>query len=258
MSRARWGIALAILAGCGDGEQTQPASNGNASSPPATSGGEQPTAQSGTVVEYRDERSRMLPQDEAAVRARVGHFSVAHGTDGFVLDRLNDPPLFRRDGSSDIVQLTLRQNGDHTELVNQEAGIWLRVEEWGHLLYDGPAQTEGVDVYRDADAQPLTGEGANATTVGALRAGHFVTEDRMEGFVLDQTAEPALFRLDGSNQIVRLTQSEGVYDSVEYRNDQAHVWIRVGQYGEVLYDGPNQTEGVNVMQDARAEPLPRN
>lgn len=93
------------------------------------------------------------------------------------------------------------------------------------------------------------------------RLGHFATEDGSDGFVLDLLAEPALFRRDGSSEIVRLTREGSVSGAYELRNDEKNVWLRVydegWEAGRVLYDGPDQHEGVGTVRDRNAEPLPR-
>lgn len=88
----------------------------------------------------------------------IGHYSTIDGKTGFVLDRTVDPPKARLDGDGTVH--TLAREGSVRgafELVSSDRKIWLRVdEESGEiLLFDGPQQTAGVDVIRDADAKRL-------------------------------------------------------------------------------------------------------
>ena len=88
----------------------------------------------------------------------IGHYSTIDGKTGFVLDRTIDPPKARLDGDGTVHRLA-REGSVHGafELVSDDRKIWLRVdEESGEvLLFDGPQQTSGVDVIRDADAKRL-------------------------------------------------------------------------------------------------------
>ena len=88
----------------------------------------------------------------------IGHYSTIDGKTGFVLDRTVDPPKARLDGDGTVHELA-RQGSVHGtfELVSDEGKIWLRVDAQSGeiLLFDGPQQTEGVDVIRDADAKRL-------------------------------------------------------------------------------------------------------
>lgn len=92
------------------------------------------------------------------VQQLLGHYSTANGKSGFVLDRTVDPPLARLDGDPTVRDLTRRGSVIGAfELISDDETIWLRIdEESGRvLLFDGPQQTEGVRVVRDADAERL-------------------------------------------------------------------------------------------------------
>jgi len=89
---------------------------------------------------------------------RLGHYTTRDSRDGFVLDRLTEPWLIRRDGTSDVLRLV--QSNQGADWIDYAAGdLWIRVYtsgwEAGRILYDGPAHSEGVDAVRDADADPL-------------------------------------------------------------------------------------------------------
>ncbi len=88
--------------------------------------------------------------------------------------------------------------------------------------------------------------------------GHYSTEDGRSGFILDRTVSPWKARLDGSNDVLILSQKRpGAYQTTEYLSEPHRLWIRVGEDGEVqLMQGPTQHEGVNVIRDAGANPLP--
>jgi hypothetical protein len=88
----------------------------------------------------------------------LGHYSTVDGKSGFVLDRTVDPPKARLDGDSTVHELVKQGSVSGAfELVSSDRAIWLRVhEESGEImLFDGPQQTQGVDVVRDADAAQL-------------------------------------------------------------------------------------------------------
>jgi hypothetical protein len=88
----------------------------------------------------------------------LGHYSTVDGKSGFILDRTQEPPLARLDGDEAIRPLTRRGSvyGAY-ELASDDKSIWLRIaEESGQvLLFQGPQQTAGVEVVRDADAERL-------------------------------------------------------------------------------------------------------
>ena len=47
----------------------------------------------------------------------------------------------------------------------------------------------------------------------------------------------------------------GPLASVEMVNRDARIWVRIGRWGEVLYDGPGQISGEHAYRDADATPL---
>lgn len=92
------------------------------------------------------------------VQQLLGHYSTENGKSGFILDRTVDPPLARLDGDPTVRSLTRRGSVTGAfELISDDETIWLRIdEESGRvLLFDGPQQSQGVRVVRDADAQRL-------------------------------------------------------------------------------------------------------
>ena len=88
--------------------------------------------------------------------------------------------------------------------------------------------------------------------------GHYSTEDGRSGFILDRTVSPWKARLDGSSDVLILSEKRpGAYHTTEYLSEPHRLWIRVGEDGEVqLMQGPTQHEGTNVIRDAGANPLP--
>lgn len=128
-------VLLVVLAGgCGGSGGSQPA-KGAEDREVAT--GNEPT---------QFQRSRL-----------IGHYSTLDGKSGFILDRGNDAVKAKLDGSSDVK--VLKANGgphDTTEYRSDDGSIWLRVDQRGEvLLFQGPSQKEGVEIVRDADAEPL-------------------------------------------------------------------------------------------------------
>ncbi len=115
-----------------------------------------------------------------------------------------------------------------------------------------PSQPASAGSERPAPA-PLAGPSSQPE--GALRLGHYSIVSGREGFVLDLTGRTALIAMDGSNRVVELSESAGPSDSIELRNDSADLWLRITEYHEVLFDGPNQHEGVYAVRDANATPL---
>ncbi len=87
--------------------------------------------------------------------------------------------------------------------------------------------------------------------------GHYSTEDSRDGFVLDRTAQPWLLQRDGTSVVIPLFESNRGTEWIEYRGGD--VWLRVytsgWDAGRVLYEGPNQREGVSSRRDADAAPL---
>lgn len=86
--------------------------------------------------------------------------------------------------------------------------------------------------------------------------GHYSTNDGASGFILDRTVTPPRGKLDGTDKICPLTESNGPFDTKEYRCDDHSIWIRVDGEGNVqLFQGPKQKEGVRVVRDADANQL---
>lgn len=86
--------------------------------------------------------------------------------------------------------------------------------------------------------------------------GHYSTLDGKSGVTLDRRTDVVKARLDGSNDVKVLAASGGPHGTTEYRSDDGTIWLRVDEHGSVLlFQGPEQKEGVEVINDADAEPL---
>lgn len=108
-------------------------------------------------------------------------------------------------------------------------------------------------------SQPEVASGQKLTAFQKSRLlGHYSTESGKSGFILDRTREPWRARFDGETQGCTLETSGGPGDTKHYAcKEPKRIWLRVdGQSGEVLlFQGPNETQGVRVIRDADAEPL---
>jgi hypothetical protein len=127
-------LLVALASGCGASGATQPASTGEAHE---VTNGQAPT---------RFQRAQLL-----------GHYSTFDGKSGVIVDRRGDVVKAKLDGSNDV-KLMKPSGGPHgsTEYRSDDGSIWFRIDEGGDVrLFQGPAQKEGVDVIRDADAEPL-------------------------------------------------------------------------------------------------------
>ncbi len=242
-----------VVAGCGGAQATTPASSnateGTSASSPGTGSSEAAPPTAGT--ESRAPSSGL----------RLGHYTTIDMKDGFVLDRTGSPWLLKRDGSGAVVEL--HPDGE-SEYRSPDRSVWLRTysEGWngGRILYDGPDQHEGIDVMRDASACPLRGGECSVDAAAELnraRVGHYSTEDARDGFVLDQRGTTWLFKRDGSTAAIPLTEAEHGHDASEWRSADQSIWLRYYYTGRLMYDGPEQREGVDVVRDAAAEPLSR-
>lgn len=132
---------LLAVAGCASTNAT----SSNATSSPAASPAGSEVADGQHLTEFQKRRL-------------LGHYSTEDGKSGFILDRTVDPPKARLDGDATV--RTLSKQGSVSgayELISDDKKIWLRIaEESGEvLLFQGPKQTEGVRVVRDADAAQL-------------------------------------------------------------------------------------------------------
>jgi hypothetical protein len=85
----------------------------------------------------------------------LGHYSTMDGASGFILDRTKSPWKAKLDGTSAVLTLSgSPATYDTTEY--RASNFWIRVDKNGTvLLFDGPKQTEGVRVVRDANANQL-------------------------------------------------------------------------------------------------------
>lgn len=124
---------------------------GNASAPPAqttSTAGEKPgeVATGSTLTEFQKKRL-------------LGHYSTEDGASGFILDRTVTPWRGKLDGVNKTVTLAKSNTPKRgeTEYTSDDKSIWIRVDdESGQVeLFQGPKQTQGVRVVRDADAAQL-------------------------------------------------------------------------------------------------------
>jgi hypothetical protein len=140
----RRALALAfgsmVLAGCGGAGQapTAPSAAGASNEPEVASGS--------TLTDFQKKRL-------------LGHYSTMDGATGFILDRTVTPWRGKLDGVDKVVTLneTNEPRRGVKEYTSADRSMWLRVEsESGDVqLFQGPKQTEGVPVQRDADAERL-------------------------------------------------------------------------------------------------------
>lgn len=113
---------------------------------------------SGTSSPPKEEVADGEHLTEFQLSALLGHYSTQDGRTGFVLDRTVEPPRARLDGDEKVRKLTRRGSVDGAfELISDDKAIWLRIDEASGdvLLFQGPQETEGVGVVRDADAERL-------------------------------------------------------------------------------------------------------
>jgi hypothetical protein len=87
--------------------------------------------------------------------------------------------------------------------------------------------------------------------------GHYSTIDGKTGFVLDRTVDPPKARLDGDGTVHELAREGSVHGAFELVSADRKIWLRVAEEsGEILlFDGPQQANGVDVIRDADAKRL---
>jgi len=119
-----------------------------------------------------------------------------------------------------------------------------------------PPKSEAKTEKRDKD-EPEVATGNTLTEFQKRRLlGHYSTRDGASGFILDRTGTPFLAKLDGVEKVVELSESGGPYNTKEYRSGDKSIWIRVDEGGRVLlFQGPKQINGVDVVRDADANRL---
>ncbi|MCP4449503.1 MAG: hypothetical protein GY811_29835 [Myxococcales bacterium] len=101
-------------------------------------------------------------------------------------------------------------------------------------------------------------DGKNLTDFQKKRLlGHYSTYDGKSGFILDRTVDPPKAKLDGAPEVFELTRQGSVTGAYELVNPSTEFWIRIDEEsGSVLlFDGPQQNQGVDVTRDADAEQL---
>ena len=88
------------------------------------------------------------------------------------------------------------------------------------------------------------------------RIGHFSTENGQSGFILDRTGASPKARLDGSSVVVILERRGSVPGAYELQGKD--IWLRLDESSDdvLLFQGPKERQGVRVLRDADAEPLP--
>lgn len=119
-----------------------------------------------------------------------------------------------------------------------------------------PRGPSGVDVEVTVHEEKATGKSPTRFQRARL-LGHYSTYDGASGFILDRTHTPWKAKLDGSDSVVTLgpAGTEGT-EAKDYVSADRTVWVRLSDDGDVLlFDGPKQKEGVEVVRDADADPL---
>jgi hypothetical protein len=109
-----------------------------------------------------------------------------------------------------------------------------------------------------AEKEPEVATGKQPTEFQKSRQiGHYSTLDGTSGFILDRTQDPWIARLDGTDANEPLVWHGAKHESTDYISPNHKVWLRVAkESGTVmLFQGPNQHEGVRVTRDADAKSL---
>jgi hypothetical protein len=118
-----------------------------------------------------------------------------------------------------------------------------------------PAQTQARPSPSTEEREVATGTARTKFQQRRL-LGHYSTLDGGSGFILDRTDINVRAKLDGTSDVKILTAQGGPRQTKDYRSADGHIWLRIDQHGEVLlFQGPNGTQGVEVIRDADAEPL---
>lgn len=108
------------------------------------------------------------------------------------------------------------------------------------------------------DRPPEVASGKEPTEFQKSRLiGHYSTLDGTSGFILDRTRDPWVARLDGTTQNEPLVWQGALTETTDYVSPDHKIWIRVAkESGTVmLFQGPNQHEGVRITRDADAKSL---
>jgi hypothetical protein len=109
-----------------------------------------------------------------------------------------------------------------------------------------------------AHKKPEVADGEHLTEFQKTRLlGHYSTIDGKSGFVLDRTVDPPKARLDGDGTVHELAKEGSVHGAIELVSSDRKIWLRIDdESGEVLlFDGPQQMNGVDVVRDADADRL---
>lgn len=120
-----------------------------------------------------------------------------------------------------------------------------------------PSSAPAISPEKSGNTEVATGN--TLTTFQKQRLlGHYSTEDGASGFILDRTVTPWRGKLDGTNKIVKMAETDTPHTGEkEFTSEDKSIWIRVHmESGRVLFfQGPKQHEGVRVVRDADAEQL---
>jgi hypothetical protein len=111
----------------------------------------------------------------------------------------------------------------------------------------------------DGSAQSIEVADGNHLTGFQIRRliGHYTTLDGRSGFILDRFADPPRARLDGDPTVRTLSRRGSVRGAYELISEDKTIWLRIDEEtGDVLlFQGPQQRQGVRVQRDADASGL---
>lgn len=143
---SRWILALAAgaCAACGGAPQGGSSTPDKETTVKLADRLQSETATGSTLTEFQKKRL-------------LGHYSTHDGATGVILDRTVTPHRAKLDGVDKVVTLE-ESHGPYStkEYRSTDPPMWFRIGEDGDVqLFQGPKQTSGVRVVRDADANPL-------------------------------------------------------------------------------------------------------
>jgi len=106
----------------------------------------------------------------ATPRARLGHYSSSDGLFGFVLDRTPRTPRVHVDGTTNVIELGVRDHGGGVVSLESAGGdLVLAVDDAGRVTNISDARRD-VPLRHDADAQPLPEPPLPAIDVSFVRS----------------------------------------------------------------------------------------
>jgi hypothetical protein len=89
-----------------------------------------------------------------------------------------------------------------------------------------------------------------------LKLGHYASERRGIGLVVDLTRTEARIRFDGTKDVLKLDRINQSSDSVDYGRNIHHTTLRVYKSGRVQVWVPGGSdEAIDVRRDGDADPL---